>query len=83
MNKSLCIDYKNLNMKRKHRTSGAESREHDRQWLLLQVNHIIEPMLLEIFSIQPENGVSKLFSHLSYRLHICYNTWKKILANEL
>jgi hypothetical protein len=33
-----------------NKTSGAASREEDKQWLLLQVNAVLEPMMLEIFS---------------------------------
>lgn len=44
-------------------TSGADSRELDKQWLLLQVNSILEPMMLEIFNQKPDDNVNFNYGH--------------------
>lgn len=41
----------------KKTVSGTESRDQDKQWLLLQVNAILEPMMLDIFNEKPKDNV--------------------------
>ena len=41
--------------------SGADTREQNKQWLLLSVNQVLEPMLLEIYNQKPKDHV-KSFS---------------------
>ena len=44
----------------KKTVSGTESRDQDKQWLLLQVNAILEPMMLDIFNEKPKDNVTTL-----------------------
>lgn len=37
---------------------GAEAREANKAWLMQQVNHVLEPLMLEIVREKPENTVS-------------------------
>jgi len=37
---------------------GAEAREANKAWLMQQVNHVLEPLMLEIVREKPDNTVS-------------------------
>ena len=37
---------------------GSEAREQNKVWLMQQVNHILEPLMLSMVRAQPDNHVS-------------------------
>ena len=37
---------------------GAEAREANKAWLMQQVNHVLEPLMLAIVREKPSNAVS-------------------------
>lgn len=37
---------------------GAEARHENKQWILQQVNHIFEPLMLSIVKDKPQDHVS-------------------------
>ena len=37
---------------------GAEARESNKAWLMQQVNHVLEPLMLDIVKSKPDNTVS-------------------------
>ena len=37
---------------------GSEAREQNKVWLMQQVNHILEPLMLSMVRNQPEDQVS-------------------------
>lgn len=37
---------------------GAEAREANKAWLMQQVNHVLEPLMLELVKEKPTNTVS-------------------------
>ena len=41
---------------------GAEAREANKAWLMQQVNHVLEPLMLAIVREKPSNAVSFLMS---------------------
>lgn len=38
---------------------GSEAREQNKVWLMQQVNHILEPLMLDLVRKKPDNHVSK------------------------
>ena len=37
---------------------GSEAREQNKVWLMQQVNHVLEPLMLALVREKPENHVS-------------------------
>jgi hypothetical protein len=52
--------------------TGSDTREQNKQWLLLSVNEILEPMMLEIFNQKPEDHVITILFHLYSSLDHVY-----------
>ena len=42
----------------KNKMLGAEAREANKAWLMQQVNHVLEPLMLAIVREKPPNTVS-------------------------
>ncbi len=38
---------------------GSEARDNNKAWLMQQVNHVLEPLMLAIVKEKPENTVSE------------------------
>ena len=50
---------------------GAEAREANKAWLMQQVNHVLEPLMLELVKEKPTNTVS----YTSSDAFINYRPW--------
>ena len=35
-------------------SNSNETREHDKQWIMMQVNQVLEPMMFKIFETRPK-----------------------------
>ena len=47
---------------------GSEARDNNKAWLMQQVNHVLEPLMLEIVKEKPDNTVSSKRPQLPFQL---------------
>jgi len=43
---------------------GAEAREANKAWLMQQVNHVLEPLMLELVREKPDDTIKYMVSFL-------------------
>ena len=61
---------------------GAEAREANKAWLMQQVNHVLEPLMLELVKEKPTNTVSssRRDAFQTHQLMTARTRWLTLLA---
>ncbi len=54
---------------------GSEARDNNKAWLMQQVNHVLEPLMLAIVKEKPENTVSEWVSEWLL-LKLSFGLWQ-------
>jgi len=61
---------------------GADAKNENKQWIFQQVNHIFEPLMLNLVREKPKDHVSAFHDWSRLRSATCSNTWKQISGKE-